>query len=191
MPPLLEMEWEDDRLSSCILQSLNSPHHGCRLRIVGVKRGVDKPLDIDEQPAAKLSFMYELLLPLQNDYFCHESLNRIEAGDEDVSGDLATVGNLSASLTQLKHRDRYGRQHCAIRRTDSSEFEFIRIRLIGPQARYASASLASLDFISHLDQEDRAKIRESEIIMWSVLTHLPALRTLKSKRVPTVVHSIG
>jgi hypothetical protein len=40
MPPLSEMEWEDDRLPSRILQSLNSQHHGCKLRIVGVKYGV-------------------------------------------------------------------------------------------------------------------------------------------------------
>ena len=55
--------------------------------------------------------------------------------------------------------------------------------MIGPQARYATASIASLDFITGLNPEDRAKIRESEIIMWSVLTHPPALRTLKSTRV--------
>jgi hypothetical protein len=27
--PLSETEWEDDRLPSCVLQSLNSQHHGC------------------------------------------------------------------------------------------------------------------------------------------------------------------
>jgi hypothetical protein len=191
MPPLSEIKWEDDRLPSCILQSLKSQHHGCRLRIVGVKRGVDKPLDIDEQPAAKLFSMYELLLPLQNDYICRESLNRIEAGDEDVIGDLATVGNLSAGLIHLKQRHTYDKQHCAVRRTDSSGFEFIRRRMIGPQARYASASLASLDFISHFTPEHSAKIRESESSCGaSLLISLLCVHS-RARECFTVVHSSG
>jgi hypothetical protein len=177
------MEWEDDRLPYCILQSLNSQHHGCRLRIAAVKRGEDKYLKMDELPATELSFVYELLLPLQNDYICRESLYRIGASHEDVRDDLDTVGNLAASLIHLTHRDIYNKQRCALRQTDPFEFEFVRRPMIGPQVRYATASIASLDFISHLWSEDRANIREPDIIMWSVLTHLPDLRTLKSKRV--------
>jgi hypothetical protein len=179
MPPLSEMEWESRWLPSCILQSLNSQHHGCRLRIVGVKYGVDKPLDIDEQPAAKLSFMYELLLPLQND---RENLERSEAVSRDGNGDLAIIGSLSASLTQLKHRNAHSHYSC-VRRTDPSGFELVSRNSIGPHPRYKAAALSSLELLSQHPLELEEKIGRSDIIMWSILTHLPALNTLKSKLV--------
>jgi hypothetical protein len=183
MPPLSEMEWEDRWLPSCILQSLNSQHHGCKLRIVGVKYGVDKPLDIDEQPMARLSFMYELLLPLQNDYICRESLGRSEAVSRDVNGDLAIVGSLSANLRQLKHRSAHS-PHCAwVRQADPFRFELVSRNSIGPRPRYKAAALSSLELLSHHPLESKEKIRRSGIIMWSILTHLPALDTLKSKLV--------
>jgi hypothetical protein len=177
MPPLSELEWEDDRLPSCILQSLNSQHHGCRLRIVGINHGVDKPLDIDEQRAAKLSFMYELLLPLQDDYICRTILRRSQA----VSGDLAVVGSLSASLTQLKHQNAYSSHYACVRQTDPFEFELVSRNPSGPRPRYKAAALSSLELLSHNSLEPRETIRRSGIIMWSILTHLPALDTFKSK----------
>jgi hypothetical protein len=183
IPPLSEMAWEDNWLPSCILRSLNWQHHGCRFRIVGVKSGLDKPLDINEQPATKLSFMYELLLPLQNDYICRESLGRSEAVSRDVNGDLAIVGSLSANLRQLKHRSAHS-PHCAwVRQADPVGFELVSRNSIGPRPRYKAAALSSLELLSHHPLESKEKIRRSGIIMWSILTHLPALDTLKSKLV--------
>lgn len=140
IPPLSEMEWEDDKLPPCILPSLDLQHPGCRLWTTGVKCGVDKPIDIDEQPAKKLSFMYELLLPLQNDYACRESLNELYY--------LVIVGSLSASLTQSKHRDTYPSIHHCVQQPDPSEFELVLRNRIGPRMRYKVAILSSLDFLS-------------------------------------------
>ncbi|CAD0083589.1 unnamed protein product [Aureobasidium vineae] len=140
MPPLSDMEWEKDELPPCIFRSLISHHHNCRLRIVGVKRHVDKSLDPDEQPAATSSFMYELLLPLNKDYdFCSESPH---------------------------------------------EFDLV-MRSTGPPAHYRAAALSTLELTdAHASGHTSGSwvvIGDEHIVMWNKLTHLPALRILKSE----------
>jgi hypothetical protein len=124
--------------------------------------------------------MYELLLPLQND---RESLERNEAVSRDGSGDLAIIGSLSASLTQLKHRSAHSPHYACVRQTDPFEFELVSRNPSGPRPRYKAAALSSLELLSRNPLESRGTIRRSVIIMWSILTHLPALDTLKSKLV--------
>lgn len=182
MRPLSEVEWEDDKLPFCILQSLNTQHPGCRLRIVRVNCSRQ---DIDDQPARKLHFMYELLLQLQNEYVCRESLDMNEAGCRRTEiYELATVGNLSGSLTHLKHRDTYPSQRHCVRERTSSGYELIprfSKNMIGSQARFRAAALSSLNLISQSSPRLKNKVRRSDIMMWSILTHLPALQTFKSK----------
>ena len=158
---------------------------------MGVKCGVDIPLDVDEQPAGKLHFMYELLLPLHNDHVCRESLNGNNEGSAaggrgQELHEVAIVGNLSSSLSQLKYRDYSFSHHCYVRHFGPSGFglvsKFSR-NMAGPRARYNTAALSSLDFLSHENPGTRTKIHRSDIIMWSALTHLPALRTFKSKSI--------
>jgi len=185
IPPLSEFEWESDKLPFCILRSLNSRHPGCKLRIMGVKPGVDRPLGIDDQPARKLSFMYELLLPLHNDYVCHESLNTNEANSSEPElYELILIGSLSASLTQFKHRDAYSPDPCHVSQPGPSEFELVSRsskNMVGPGTRYKAATLSSLDLISQSHPSLREWIRRSDIVLWSILTHFPALRTFKSQ----------
>ncbi|KEQ73180.1 hypothetical protein M436DRAFT_45897, partial [Aureobasidium namibiae CBS 147.97] len=178
IPDLSEIEWESDKLPFCILQCLSSRQPGCKLRIMRVKSGVDKPLDIDDQLARNLSFMYELLLPLHNDYVCRESLNANEANE------LILIRSLSASLTHLKHRHAYFPDPRHVQKPGPSDFELVSRsskNMIEPRTRYKAATLSSLDMISQSHSSLIQWIRRPEIIMWSVLTHVPALRTFKSK----------
>jgi len=182
MRPLSEIEWEDDKLPFCILHSLNTQHPGCRL---GIMRVNCSRQDIDEQSVRKLPFMCEILLPLQNEYVCRENLDMKEAGGRrSETYELATVGSLSASLTHLKHRDIYSSQHHCVRERTSSGYELVpRLskKMVGPRAGYKTTALSSLDLISESSPRLKNKFRRSDIMMWSILTHLPALQTFKSK----------
>jgi hypothetical protein len=185
IPPLSDMEWEKDELPPCILQPLNSRHHNCRLRIVKVKCAAIEDPDLHNRPTARPIFMYELLLPLQNDYILRrENISRRGAGNGSAGCfDLAIVGTLSASLTQLRYRDTYSSEHHRVQQIDSSEFELVSRQRIGPRARYKAATLSTLDLTSQKPLDKRQEIRRSGIVMWSTLTRLPALRTLKSSLV--------
>lgn len=187
--PLSEMEWEDDKLPFCILQSLNSQHLGCRLRMLGVncitRLDIDDIDDTDERPARRFPSMYELLLPLQDDYVCRDRLEMNVAGSRgNEIHQLAVVGRLSTSLTHLKHPNTYPRQHDRVRLETSSEYVLIPRysgNINGPRTRYRAAALSSLDLISKGSRELKRKIRHADMMMWNILTHLPALHTFKSK----------
>jgi hypothetical protein len=155
---------------------------------VKVRCAVTEDPDLHKRPTARATFTYELLLTLQNDYILRrENISRRGAGDgEGRFFDLALVGTLSASLTQLKHRDIYPSQHHRVRQIDPSEFELVSRTTTGPRARYRAATLSTLDLTSQKPLDKRQEIRRSGIVIWSILTHLPALRTLKSS---LVVHS--
>lgn len=85
---------------------------------------------------------------------------------------------------QLKHRGTYSSRHRYVQQSNPSEFEVVSgssKNMIGPRTRYRAATLSSLDFISQRPPELRLLIQRSDIIAWSILTRLSALRTLKSK----------
>lgn len=90
---------------------------------------------------------------------------------------------MSASLTQLRYGDTYPSEHHRVQQIDPSEFELVSRQTIGPRARYRATTLSTLDLTSQKPPDNRQKIRRSSIVMWSILTHLPALRTLKSSLV--------